>query len=125
VKETEEETMSDTTLKRGSERLSERPVYAPPVDIFENKDEILILADVPGVSREGLSINLDREELTIDARRPEGQKGDKAFDYRRVFVVPRGLDADKIDAKLESGVLRLTLPKPAALKPRQIQVKTG
>jgi HSP20 family molecular chaperone IbpA len=116
--------MSDITQKHAPEHSSERPVYAPPVDIFENKDEILIVADVPGVAADGLSINLDREKLSIDARRPEGQKGDKAFDYRRVFVVPRGLDAEKIDAKLESGVLRLTLPKPAALKPHQIQVKT-
>jgi HSP20 family molecular chaperone IbpA len=124
VKGTEEETMSEITQKRAPERQAERPVYAPPVDIFENKDEILILADVPGVAAAGLSINLDREKLTIEAHHPEGQKGDKAFDYRRVFVVPRGLDAEKIEAKLESGVLRLTLPKPAALKPRQIQVKT-
>jgi HSP20 family protein len=113
-----------TMQKRQGERLATRPVYAPPVDIFENKDEILILADVPGVTVEGLSINLDKDQLTIDARRAEA--GDEpSFDYRRTFVVPRGIDADKIAASLANGVLRLALPKPAALKPRQIEVKAS
>lgn len=103
------------------EKMAERPTYAPPVDIYESKDEILILADVPGVTQEELGIHLDREELTIEAHRAAG-RGEPAFDYKRVFVVPRGLDADRIAATLQHGVLRLTLPKPAALKPRQIQV---
>jgi len=105
------------------EKLADRPNVAPPVDIFEDKDEILILADMPGVAPEGLSINLDRAELTLEAKR-EGT-GEQAYDYRRVFVVPRGLDPDKIGATLQNGVLRLTLPKPAAMKPRQIAVRAG
>jgi len=118
--------MSETNLKKQeAEKLAERPTYAPPVDIFENKDEILILADVPGVVTDGLTINLDRDQLTIDAHRASPRAGQEAFDYRRTFVVPRGIDADKIAASLQNGVLRLTLPKPAALKPRQIEVKAG
>ena len=118
--------MNETTVtKRDAEKMAERPTYAPPVDIFENKDEILILADVPGVTTEGLSIHLDRDQLTIDARRPVGTTGEEAFDYRRTFVVPHGIDADKIGAQLQNGVLRLVLPKPAALKPRQIEVRAG
>ncbi len=118
--------MNETTVtKRDAEKMAERHSFAPPVDIFESKDEILILADVPGVGPEGLSINLDRDQLTIDARRPQGVTGEEAFDYRRTFVVPHGIDADKIGAQLQSGVLRLILPKPAALKPRQIEVKAG
>jgi HSP20 family molecular chaperone IbpA len=117
--------MSQTTNKREPEKMAERPTFAPPVDIFENKDEILILADVPGVVTEGLSIHLDRVELTIEARRPRSAAGDEALDYRRTFVVPHGVDAEKIAASLQNGVLRLSLPKPAALKPRQIEVKAG
>jgi HSP20 family molecular chaperone IbpA len=114
--------MKETTMnKREPEKMAERPTYAPPVDIFENKDEILILADVPGVATEGLALNLDRDHLTIEARRT----GDEAVDYRRTFVVPRGIDSDKIAASLQNGVLRLVLPKPAALKPRQIEVKAS
>lgn len=115
--------MSQTTNK--PEKMAERPAFAPPVDIFENKDEILILADVPGVVSEGLSINLDRDQLTIEARRPRAATGEEALDYRRTFVVPHGVDPDKIDARIQNGVLRLSLPKPAALKPRQIEVKAG
>jgi HSP20 family protein len=116
--------MSTNVTKTQSEKLATRPTYAPPVDIFEDKEEILILADVPGVAADGLSINLDRDQLTIDARRAEAS-GDEAFDYRRVFVVPRGIDPEKIAATLTDGVLRLSLPKPAALKPRQIAVKSS
>jgi HSP20 family molecular chaperone IbpA len=117
--------MSETSMKRATESKAERAVYAPPVDIYENKDEILILADVPGVAPEGLTINLDKNQLTIDARRPEAAKASEAVEYRRVFVVPHGIDANKITASLQAGVLRLTLPKPAALKPRQIEVRAG
>jgi HSP20 family protein len=105
----------------------ERATIAPPVDIFENKDEILILADLPGVTPEGLKVSLENDQLTINAQRqlgPEGRKGEPV-EYRRVFVVPHGIDADKIGANLQAGVLRLTLPKPAALKPRQIEVRAG
>jgi len=114
---------TSATKQESGEKLNERATYAPPVDIFENKDEILILADVPGVTTEGLAIHLDRDQLTIDARRVE--TGDDAFDYRRVFVVPRGIEADKIVASLNNGVLRLSLPKPAPMKPRQIAVRAG
>ena len=117
--------MSQTTQKREPEKMADRPTYAPPVDIFENKEEILILADVPGVVTEGLSIHLDRDQLTIDARRPRGTVADDAVDYRRTFVVPHGVDPDKIAATLQNGVLRLVLPKPGAQKPRQIAVRAG
>jgi len=120
--------MSEIIQKRqgnGAEKLAERPFYAPPVDIFENKEEILILADVPGVKTEGVSLNLDKDQLTIDAHRTELTEGEPSFDYRRTFVVPRGIDPDKITANLANGVLRLVLPKPASLKPRQIEVKAG
>lgn len=120
--------MNETMQKRQdshAEKLAERPFYAPPVDIFENKDEILILADVPGVMPDGVSLNLDKEQLTIDAHRAEVPNDEPAFDYRRTFVVPRGIDPDKISAHLANGVLKLVLPKPAALKPRQIEVKAG
>jgi HSP20 family molecular chaperone IbpA len=117
--------MNETITKHAAEKMAERPTFAPPVDIYENKDEILILADVPGVAADGLSIKLDRDQLTIDAHRKQVPSGEQAFDYQRVFAVPHGIEADKIAATLQNGVLRLALPKPAALKPRQIEVKAG
>ncbi len=118
--------MNEKTMnKRETEKTAERATYAPPVDIFENKDEILILADMPGVASEGLAVNLDKDHLTIEAHRAGASASDEAIDYRRTFVVPPGIDSDKIAASLQGGVLRLVLPKPAARKPRQIEVKAS
>lgn len=119
---------TETTMSKRQggtvEKMAERPTFAPPVDIYENKDEILIFADVPGVAQEDLAVNLDKDQLTIEAHR--GATGsERAFDYKRQFVVPRGIDAERIGAALQNGVLKLTLPKSAAMKPRQITVNAG
>lgn len=108
-----------------AEKMGARPTYAPPVDIYENKDEIVIFADLPGIATEKLAVHIDKEQLVIEAHRDEVGPGDEAFDYRRTFVVPRGIDADRIAANLQHGVLKLTLPKPAAMKPRQIEVRSA
>ena len=115
----------------GAEGLQQRLAVAPAVDVFEDKDELLILADVPGVRKEDFSIHLEKGKLTIEARRNEPAEGNllaseyRPLDYRRTFLVPQGIDADKIVAELKQGVLRLHLPKAAALKPRQIQIKAS
>lgn len=120
---------TETTMSKHqgdkAEKMATRPTYAPPVDIYENKDEILIFADVPGVTQDDLAIQFDKDQLTIEARRTATTGGEPAFDYKRTFVVPRGIDAEKIAANLQSGVLKLTLPKSAAMKPRQIAVTSG
>jgi HSP20 family protein len=108
-----------------AEKLAQRPTVLPAVDIFENKDELLIFADLPGVSKDDLSINFDKGQLTLEGRPSELGPDEEAFDYRRTFMVSQGIEADKITANLQNGVLRLTLPKPAAMKPRQIEVKAG
>lgn len=118
---------TETTMSKQhgnkAEKMAERPTFAPPVDIYENKDEILIYADVPGVAQDDLVVNLDKDQLTIEAHRAAGTE--RAFDYKRTFVVPRGIDAERIGANLQNGVLKLTLPKSAAMKPRQIAVNAG
>jgi len=113
------------------EQVKERPWVAPRVDIYENNDEVLLLADVPGVRKEGLKIHLDKEQLTIEGH-PEDElpgvplgREFQAMDYRRSFIVPSGIDAGKISADLRDGVLSLHLPKSERLKPRQIEVKAG
>jgi len=107
------------------EKMAQRAAVAPAVDIFENKDELLILADLPGVAKEDLSIHFDKGQLTLEGRLREFGPDEEPFDYRRSFVVPQGIDAEKISANLQSGVLRLVLPKPAAIKPRPIAVNAG
>lgn len=107
------------------EKLAQRATALPAVDIFENKDALLILADLPGVAKDDLTIHFDKGQLTLEGRLREFGPDEEPFDYRRTFVVPQGIDVDKITANLQNGVLRLTLPKPVALKPRQIEVKAG
>jgi HSP20 family protein len=114
-----------------AEQLDRRPVVAPPVDIYENRDEILVFADVPGARNDGITIRLDKNELYLHARREETATGTavagpgKAADYSRTFIVPRGIDAEKITADLTAGVLRIHLPKSDAVKPRKIEVRAS
>lgn len=102
------------------------PVEVPAVDIFESKDELLVLADLPGVTEESLNITFEKGKLTLEGRRsePAGPNGGSApgIEYRRTFLVPQGVDADKITAELKDGVLRVHLPKAAPFKPKQIKV---
>ncbi len=116
---------STTMTKGGPEKLQQRPTYAPPCDIYENKEEILILADVPGVATDQVSVHLDKDQLVLEARRSDVGAGEESYDYRRAFVVPRGIDGDRITASLTNGVLRVAVRKPVEAKPRQISVTSG
>jgi HSP20 family molecular chaperone IbpA len=117
--------------RNAAERIEARALLAPPVDVYENQDEILVVADVPGARADSVTVRLDKDQLVISARRekdPEGHPlagGGGAGDYQRTFVVPRGVDSTRIDAELAGGVLRVHLPKSAALKPRVIEVRSS
>lgn len=116
---------------RNPERVRQRFTVTPRVDVYENANELLLLVDVPGATKESVSIQLDKGQLTIEATRSEESNGSplvaeyRPADYARVFAIPQGIDATKIDAELNGGVLRLRLPKSEALKPRRIEVRTG
>ena len=108
-----------------------RQTQSPPIDVYENPDELLLVADMPGVTSDDVAIHIDHDELTIESHRKPAQDGRVIgsevvrLDYRRSFTVPHGLDADKIRAEFSNGVLSLHLPKSPAIKPRQIQVRAG
>jgi len=114
-----------------AEKLEQRPAMAPFVDIYENADQILVVADLPGVVQDGLKLHLEKGELSFEARRGDaaeagpGQSMSGLPDYRRSFLVPQGVDHEKISAELKDGLLRIHLPKVAALKPRQIPIRGG
>ncbi len=97
----------------------------PPVDVYENTDEILLLVDVPGAERSGLSIQLDGGQLDLEARTPGFEDGEEAVVYARSFAVPNTIDPDKVEAELDMGVLTVHLPKSEAAKPRRIEVKAS
>jgi len=116
------ETKMNKRVNDVPEKVAQRATVAPAVDIFENKEELLIVADLPGVAKEDLAIQFDKGHLVLEGRLREFGPEEEPFDYRRTFVIPQGIDAEKISANLQNGVLRVALPKPAALKPRQITV---
>jgi len=113
------------------ESVQQREAIPPVVDVYENVDELLLLVDVPGVTNDGIDVQLDKGQLTILAKRREDAAGSlvageyRPSDYLRIFSVPQGIDPSKIDAQLSGGVLRLRLPKSEAVKPRRIEVKQG
>lgn len=107
------------------------PVVAPLVNIFENKEEILLQAEMPGVHKDAIEINLEDGKLSIQAKRHFTMAGAARFEefadveYQRVFSVPQGIETQKVDAELTDGVLCLHLPKSEAVKPRTIKIKQG
>jgi HSP20 family molecular chaperone IbpA len=113
-------------------KSGERPTIVPACDVYENKDEILVIADVPGIEADAMKINLEKGELVLEAHR-DGSAKEGAFlgaewgscEFRRRFSTPSGIDANKIRAELKDGVMHLHLPKSEALKPRQIAVRAG
>jgi len=121
----------NTTTQSTAENTTTRPVIAPAVDIYENEHEYLVLADLPGVPHDGVRIRFENGELSLEAARQDEQKGEYvatelvAADYRRLFRIPEIVDSEKIDAKLQNGVLHLVLPKASRARPRQISVKAS
>jgi HSP20 family protein len=112
------------------QRAAIRPTSAPPVDVYENDDEILVVADMPGARSDSVTVKLEKDELYIAAVRDgdtDGQLlagGRRDCEYRRTFLIPRGVDPNGISAEMSQGVLKVRLPKTADVKPRVIQVKT-
>jgi HSP20 family molecular chaperone IbpA len=111
-----------------SSRSRQLPTFAPLVDIYENDDEILLHADMPGVAKEDIRVNIDNGTLAISGVRSLQTSGTASWEefgdleYRRTFSVPQTIDVARVDAELKDGVLRLHLPKSEAAKPRVIEI---
>lgn len=102
---------------------------SPPVNIFENKDGYVLEAEMPGVNKEGLEVMLEGNEMTIVGHRsadiPAGAalfRESRLADFRRAFELDPAIDTGKISARINQGVLTLTLPKSEKVKPRRITV---
>jgi HSP20 family molecular chaperone IbpA len=113
------------------QRTGPRPVFVPPADIYETGDNIIVLAEMPGVAPDGVDITLERRVLTIRGRSaandPAGyQRVYNEYangDYERVFTLSENIDRDRIEATLKDGVLNLVLPKAETAKARKIELK--
>jgi HSP20 family protein len=105
----------------------------PAVDIFEDAHGIMVVAEMPGVSKERLNVQADRNGLTIQGEAmidmPEGMEAIHAevhsTRYSRSFVLSGELETDAIDAKLKDGVLTIRIPKRREFRPRKVEVRTA
>jgi HSP20 family molecular chaperone IbpA len=112
-------------------RAYPRRVVAPPVDVFENGDEVLIIADVPGVTEENIDLKVENDTVTLEAKRgpskdehPALAREFEELDFSASFRIPAGIDAAAVSAESKNGTLTVRLPKAAAAKPRKIAVRS-
>jgi HSP20 family protein len=109
---------------------TEREYLRPVVDIYETGEGYILEAELPGVNKEGLSVTLEGNFLTLEGRRPEPAvpetgalyRESRSGDFHRVFHLDPAIDIEKVGAKIEQGILTVTLPKSEAVKPRKITV---
>jgi len=114
-----------------TERTRNRKVYVPKVDIYETKDAMVLIADMPSVDNQSVDITLEKNVLTITGNVESTSYEGKTLayaeydtgDYQRAFTISDEVDQDRIEAMVENGVLRLTLPKIEKAKIRKIAIK--
>ncbi len=119
--------------KQGNGTATPTPYLVPRVDVVEDSNGITLLADLPGVKKEGLDIKVDGPTLSLEGTvaLETPQSIDAVFaevrasHYRRSFTLSNELDSAAIDAQLKDGVLRLRIPKVAEAQPRRIEVRVG
>ena len=116
-----------------SSRGRNEAALLPPVDVIEDATGITLYADVPGLSKERLELNVEADTLTIegelDLSLPEGMQASHVEvgvgRYRRVFTLGKELDTAKVTAELANGVLTLRIPRAEHAQPRRIEVKAA
>jgi len=109
--------MFEIAKKKASEPVKEGPPAAvPPLDVYENDAEFLVVADLPGVAQGAADVTLHDDRLVLQANGVTRR-------YHREILVPPSIDAEQVSAAMKSGVLTVHLPKRAAYRPRQIQVR--
>jgi HSP20 family molecular chaperone IbpA len=123
------------TLTQTQEGAPERqePALLPPVDVIEDATGITLYADLPGVPKDKLALRVDGDQLILEAEMvlamPQGIDAQHAevqrSRYRRSFTLSKELDAEKVGAEMNQGVLRVRIPKAAHAQPRKITVQVN
>ncbi len=114
---------------RDTDRVQTEQFVAPPASVSETGDGYTLEIEMPGVNKDGLDISVENNELTIIGRRSwipvEGtliHRESRPENFRRTFELDPSIDANKITAKIDQGLVSLTLPKAEHVKPRRIAV---
>jgi HSP20 family protein len=123
-------TVDKKEIQNPQEFTREGPVFNPDVDIYETEEELILIADLPGVQKDDLDIDLNENTLTINAHVKKVNQGTILYkeydigDYKRSFTISNVIDQGKIQAELKNGILRVVLPKAETAKPRKIEIRT-
>ena len=118
--------------RTSGETTKNEAYFAPHVDIFESDQDVTVIADMPGVTPEGVELSLEDGVLTIEGHRTSPKQSGRSIleeyevgHYLRRFTVAETIDQEHIEASLADGVLRVRLPKAVPAQPRKIEVKLG
>jgi HSP20 family protein len=115
-----------------SDELVPSASFQPAIDVTENENESLIVAELPGVKKEDISITVENGWLTLKGERKSTEPSDvrkvlhREIEYQpfsRSIKLPHQVDVSEISAGLENGILKITLPKAEAIRPRSIEIK--
>ena len=121
----------DAVTSRGEEKDLISSTWSPAVDIYENENELVLTAEVPGLEEKDVEIKIEDNTLSVRGER-KFEKETKEENYHRIersygtfyrsFTLPNAIDQDKIQAEHENGVLKITMPKRTELKPRKVKI---
>ena len=133
MSEHELQVQENKEVQHSGETTKPEKYFVPAVDIYETEDEVTVVAEMPGVSNDGVDVSLEDDVLTIKGSRAPEDAGDRRVllqeyesgNYLRRFTVAESIDQDKIRATMADGLLTVVLPKAAPAKPRKIEVQMG
>jgi HSP20 family protein len=118
----------------GREETLNNTSFAPPVDVYEDEHSVNLKIEVPGIDEKDIDVRIENNLLTVHGER-KFEKEEKQDNFRRVerqygsfartFTLPTIVDAEKVSANYDKGILKIALPKKAEAKPKQIKVHVG
>src|SRR6516165_5829078 len=124
----------DSYGPEGREEALTTSHFAPPVDVYEDEHNVTLKIEVPGIEEKDIDVRVENNVLTVTGER-KIEKEEKQENYRRIerqygtftrsFTLPNTVDAEKVNADYDKGVLKITLAKKAEAKPKQIKVNVG
>jgi HSP20 family protein len=119
---------------QGPEESLTTSSFAPPVDVYEDEHNVTLKIEVPGIDEKDIDVRIENNVLTVHGER-KFEKEEKEENFRRVerqygsftrtFTLPTTVEAEKVSANYDKGILKIALPKKAEAKPKQIKVNVG
>src|SRR6202522_3286143 len=126
--------LRDSRGPEGREEALSNTAFAPPVDVYEDEHNITLKIEVPGIDEKDIDVRIENNTLTVHGER-KFEKEEKEENYRRVerqygsftrsFTLPTTVDAEKVSANYDKGILKISLAKKAEAKPKQIKINVA